>query len=921
MPDTDNEQLPVVGGLGNLFSWNANDPSGTNYPALEARRKIALQLIARDKKGYPKNIGEGLTSLGDALGEIGMMRGLQQQEAAYQRQLNTAAPQMVPGDARTPAAAPPPAAAPAPAPGPQADTGSDDVVTSAPPPTADLMPIVDPNEVNAVDQDGTPAPPGVAQQAATTATESAQNLVRPSPYEQRPGVAYPIGSPTRAPPSWLPEQSAVQSEMTSTDPGMRIAGRPSPNQVPIAQGGMGPLPAPAAAATARSLPANAVSWHNFSTRPVEQGGLGLAPHQAAGVVGNLQQESSQNIQPWGLTGDRGTAQGAAQWRLDRLANLQQFAADRGLDYKSTDAQQQFMRHEMLGAPGDGPGGGSERGAYSRLLTAQNPQAAATMFNRYYERSADNSGRRQSNAVNVANLMGQPGGGTQTAQASPRDAIAAAMVSQNTPLGPQDAADDDRLADVVGMSKGPTGAYAYPATAMNRSSDMISDAPQPGITGAPQGPTSEAVGDTVQQRQQMMHPYFPAPLPASAAPAGPMPAPAEAVPAPNPIPAAASAFPASTATTLPPSTMTAIQAGSPRAAADNPPIVSDIKPMLEAPIPAPGAQMAQAAPPAIPKAPLTDLPQRPTPPPLPSQSPPPRPPVLEDIPMTDDEKRGYNMLARFPGDPNIAQQAKILIDYGKGQRDQEYQARLKTYESDLALRNQQTLATDTFNRGAPQRELERQAKEVEIAKAKAFGGLSEATVMKPVEDSAKAVAGIPAGQAAVRNALRVLPGIFSGSAGDIELSVKKLLAAGGFPVDPRIGATEQFKAFIMPALAAARQAQSGGANISDNDMLLAAKAVAGDIKLDPSSIKAILEQLERTNVKAAIWHQGKVEAAAGDDPQRQAVLFRSYGMPMQDLVHPDAIKLLREHPSPDIIKQFNSKYHTPGLAQQILGGGG
>ena len=105
------------------------------------------------------------------------------------------------------------------------------------------------------------------------------------------------------------------------------------------------------------------------------------------------------------------------------------------------------------------------------------------------------------------------------------------------------------------------------------------------------------------------------------------------------------------------------------------------------------------------------------------------------------------------------------------------------------------------------------------------------------------------------------------------------------------------------------------------MLLAAKAVAGDIKLDPSSIKAILEQLERTNVKAAIWHQSKVEAAAGDDPQRQAVLFRSYGLPMQDLVHPDAIKLLREHPSPDIIKQFNSKYHTPGLAQQILGGGG
>jgi hypothetical protein len=224
------------------------------------------------------------------------------------------------------------------------------------------------------------------------------------------------------------------------------------------------------------------------------------------------------------------------------------------------------------------------------------------------------------------------------------------------------------------------------------------------------------------------------------------------------------------------------------------------------------------------------------------------------------------------------------------------------------------------RGADERELARQKSELEVRKGKQFGGLSEEAVMAPVITSAKAVAGIPAANVAIRNAARLVPDMAPGVGAEVDTSIGKLLHAAGFPLNPAIPAREQFKAFIMPALAAARQAQSGGANISDNDMLLASKAVAGDIKLEKESIQAILDELQRVNVKAAIWHQTKVEAAGGDDPMRHAYLQRAYGLPMQEILDPDALQYLRDHPTADVVKQFNSKYHTPGLAQQILGGG-
>jgi len=141
---------------------------------------------------------------------------------------------------------------------------------------------------------------------------------------------------------------------------------------------------------------NVQSWYDFARKPLEAGGLGLTHEQAAGKVANLQAESGQNIKPWGVTGDNGTAFGAAQWRGDRFSGLQKYAAERGLDFRSTEAQQGFMRHEYLGP---------ENRAYKALTSAQTPDQAATAINRFYERSADRTGGREANALRLSRLLG------------------------------------------------------------------------------------------------------------------------------------------------------------------------------------------------------------------------------------------------------------------------------------------------------------------------------------------------------------------------------------------------------------------------------------------------------------------------------------------------------------------------------------
>jgi len=119
----------------------------------------------------------------------------------------------------------------------------------------------------------------------------------------------------------------------------------------------------------------------------------LTPAQAAGVVGNMQVESSLN------TGAFNSAEGAyglCQWEGGRLTSLQQYAASQNKSTGDYKVQVDFMMKELQG---------SESGAYSQLKSATTPSGAAAAFDQYYERSAGTSrNQRMADAENIAQTM-------------------------------------------------------------------------------------------------------------------------------------------------------------------------------------------------------------------------------------------------------------------------------------------------------------------------------------------------------------------------------------------------------------------------------------------------------------------------------------------------------------------------------------
>jgi Phage tail lysozyme len=98
---------------------------------------------------------------------------------------------------------------------------------------------------------------------------------------------------------------------------------------------------------------------------------GVSPLQAAGIVGNLAQES--NLNPT-VRGDNGSAYGLAQWRLDRRSALEGFARQRGGHHADPYTQLDFLLHEAR-----------QRGDLSAMGSAQTPGQAAKIFADRYER--------------------------------------------------------------------------------------------------------------------------------------------------------------------------------------------------------------------------------------------------------------------------------------------------------------------------------------------------------------------------------------------------------------------------------------------------------------------------------------------------------------------------------------------------------
>lgn len=94
--------------------------------------------------------------------------------------------------------------------------------------------------------------------------------------------------------------------------------------------------------------------------------LGYEPHIAAGLTGNLMQESGVSINTRAV-GDNGNAFGMAQWNGPRRRAYLSYAQSRGKDPADLDTQIAFLHHELTT---------SESSAAARILAAPDAQTAA-----------------------------------------------------------------------------------------------------------------------------------------------------------------------------------------------------------------------------------------------------------------------------------------------------------------------------------------------------------------------------------------------------------------------------------------------------------------------------------------------------------------------------------------------------------------
>jgi hypothetical protein len=109
---------------------------------------------------------------------------------------------------------------------------------------------------------------------------------------------------------------------------------------------------------------------------------GLAPHQAAGIVGNLQGDSGQGLNPGAVNpadgSDGSDSIGIGQWNGSRARALKDYASSKGTPWSDLNTQLEFLHSELKGP---------EAGAYGRLMAAQTPEEAGQAM-LAYERPKD-----------------------------------------------------------------------------------------------------------------------------------------------------------------------------------------------------------------------------------------------------------------------------------------------------------------------------------------------------------------------------------------------------------------------------------------------------------------------------------------------------------------------------------------------------
>lgn len=143
---------------------------------------------------------------------------------------------------------------------------------------------------------------------------------------------------------------------------------------------------------------------------------GLPSHVAAGLTGNLMQESGPEIDP-AAVGDNGNAFGSPQWNGPRMRAYKAFAAEKGVDPTDFDTQIDYLLHE---------GKTTEKGAWDAILATQTADEAARVASeKFWRPGTPHLERRIGYATSVFDRFSAPeptAAPTQTASVQPERGI-------------------------------------------------------------------------------------------------------------------------------------------------------------------------------------------------------------------------------------------------------------------------------------------------------------------------------------------------------------------------------------------------------------------------------------------------------------------------------------------------------------------
>ena len=321
-------------------------------------------------------------------------------------------------------------------------------------------------------------------------------------------------------------------------------------------------------------------------------------------------------------------------------------------------------------------------------------------------------------------------------------------------------------------------------------------------------------------------------------------------------------------------------------------------------PQPSAQPQQA--PIPPPVQVAQAPQQQLPigRPLPTPQGPPPPP--EQTPMTQREMEIRRAIGATT-DPTLRGRLEPFAERMEAERKFKDAQNMKLWEKDVAAYEKRTDPTNQ----AQLRKLQD-----EEALRKQYGNLPQAEVVKRIAESKDTADKSITAFNAIRTARSALDaGAITGFGANQRLDWAKLNQLMGLEDKGNVIAnTEVFRSSMAPAVASMLKATVGTTQISNTDRDFAEKAAGGQITLDASSIKRLLDVSHRLSLETMGKHQTTMDAIYRDNPQAQALFGVDPPAPQHHVE-----RLIQNKDNPEYIKDFDAKYYR-GAAQRIINRG-